>query len=470
MSKILEQIPLIEIHKELFKRKRFNKFASEGGLIHSKQVHALECLTNSTYKEIGYGGAAGGGKSFLGCYWVTMMCLLYPNTSWFVCRQALVDLRHSSSNTFRKVWKKLGLKEIPHYNGTDHYWKFENSSTIVYLSAEHQPRDPNYERFGSREFTGGWFEEAGQVNEIAYEIARSRVGRQMNKEYNLLPKIFSTFNPAKGFIYQRFYKPFKDGTLEPDTVFLPALVTDNPHIGQDYIDNLKSLKNNVQKERLLYGNFDYDDDPNKLYDYDCILNMFSNSFVESGEKYITADIALQGSDKLVIMVWDGMRIEHIYSEAKSEAKQIETKIKELAERYFIPRSNIIYDNDGVGGYLNSYLKHAIPFANGGKPLNGENYQNLKTQCYFKLAEYINENNIYCSNDAYKESITEELDIIAQDNVDSDGKLKIISKEKMKEKLGRSPDFADAIMMRMYFNLKPAAKLNFEDFDYSKLTL
>ena len=35
---------------------------------------------------------------------------------------------------------------------------------------------------------------------------------------------------------------------------------------------------------------------------------------------------------------------------------------------------------------------------------------------------------------------------------SDGKLKIVSKEEIKEQLGRSPDFADTLMMRMWFEL------------------
>lgn len=458
-TKLLKQIKPLDLHIEMFRRGLFTKFASDKDKINQKQIQALQALTGEEYIETFYGGAAGGGKSFIGAYWVTMMSLLYPGTSWFVCRQALVDLRVSVTQTFRKVWKKIGLKDIPAYNGTDHFWRFANGSTIFYLAAEYQPRDPLYERFGSREYTGGWFEEAGQISEIAYESGKSRIGRQLNKEYGLKRKIFCTFNPSKGFIYQYCYKPYRDGKLEPTQTFIPALVTDNPHVGEDYIENLKSLKNKIQKERLLYGNFDYDDDPNKLYNYDCILNIFTNTFVDSGKKYITADIALQGSDRLVIIVWDGFRIEKIYTEDKSSGKGIEEKIKQLAEKYKVPRSHIIYDNDGVGGFLGSYLEGAIPFVNGSKALNDENYQNLKTQCYFKLADYINENKIYCVDATYKEQIVEELDLISQKDPDKDGKLKIIPKETIKEKLGRSPDFADAIMMRMFFELQVTIEPN-----------
>ena len=53
----------------------------------------------------------------------------------------------------------------------------------------------------------------------------------------------------------------------------------------------------------------------------------------------------------------------------------------------------------------------------------------------------------------KESIIEELDVIKQKNPDKWGKLQINTKEEIKQLIWRSPDYADAIAMRMYFELK-----------------
>ena len=44
------------------------------------------------------------------------------------------------------------------------------------------------------------------------------------------------------------------------------------------------------------------------------------------------------------------------------------------------------------------------------------------------------------------------------DVDSDGKLAILPKYKVRELLGRSPDYADALMMRMYFELVPKTNI------------
>ncbi len=40
-------------------------------------------------------------------------------------------------------------------------------------------------------------------------------------------------------------------------------------------------------------------------------------------------------------------------------------------------------------------------------------------------------------------------------MEQDGKLKIVDKEEIKANIGRSPDYADAISMRCWFDLQPS---------------
>ena len=54
-----------------------------------KQHEAYSKLNDTTTKELLYGGAAGGGKSWLGCEWLLVNCLRYPNTKWFIGREEL---------------------------------------------------------------------------------------------------------------------------------------------------------------------------------------------------------------------------------------------------------------------------------------------------------------------------------------------------------------------------------------------
>lgn len=93
----------------------------------------------------------------------------------------------------------------------------------------------------------------------------------------------------------------------------------------------------------------------------------------------------------------------------------------------------------------------------GKTMNPwlkRNYQNLKTQCYFALKDPIDKRLIRLPDVPNKDKIIEELDAMVQIDIDKDAALKILPKDKLKEKLGRSPDDADAIMMRMLFELVP----------------
>jgi hypothetical protein len=62
--------------------------------------------------------------------------------------------------------------------------------------------------------------------------------------------------------------------------------------------------------------------------------------------------------------------------------------------------------------------------------------------------------INSNNPKIKESVLKELEQVRRDKIDKDSKLAILPKEKVKAIIGRSPDFSDAIMMRMYYELRP----------------
>ena len=52
----------------------------------------------------------------------------------------------------------------------------------------------------------------------------------------------------------------------------------------------------------------------------------------------------------------------------------------------------------------------------------------------------------------KQYIIEELEQVRAKNQDKDAKLQIIPKDIVKNLIGRSPDFADSLAMRMYYEI------------------
>lgn len=432
-----------------------------------KQTKALDYLEDATTNEIEYGGGAGGGKSILGCYWQIKRRLKYPGTRGLIGRASLKTLKETTLQSFFEVCRIQGLKSGLHfgYNQQSNIITFSNGSLIFLKDLFQYPSDPNFDELGSLEITDAFVDENNQIVEKAWNIVKSRIRYKLD-ENNLVPKMLGCCNPAKGWIYNKFYKPFKDGTIPNSVKFIQALVGDNPDISQFYRENLLSL-DEVSKQRLLYGNWEYDDDPATLIPYDKILDCFTNEFINEGEGYITADIARFGSDSTVIVLWRGLRCTIIQYRSKS-VSEVAKIIKELQQVYSIPNSRTIADEDGVGGGVVDILKckgfvnNSTSIQNPDAPRNEkgelpkENFVNLKSQCYFKLAEYINKGLVYidCKDIKIKADIIQELEQVKQHNMDKDMKRAILPKDKVKEIIGRSPDFSDALMMRMWFELKP----------------
>lgn len=191
-----------------------------------------------------------------------------------------------------------------------------------------------------------------------------------------------------------------------------------------------------------------------LCSFGSIESLWTNTHAEIGEKYISADIALHGSDKFVLGVWDGFVLIHRLEIAKCDAPEVERVIKSLAERFKVKRSNITYDADGLGSFLRGYLSGAKPFVNGGKVIGDVNYKNLKSQCAYKLSDIINSGEIYINCEVDKSNMMQELECLQSYKLDNEGKIQILPKVEIKEMIGRSPDDLDMLIMRMIFEVTP----------------
>ena len=429
-----------------------------------KQSITLDYLEDDYTNEIIFGGGAGGAKSFLGVYWILKNCLKYPGTRWLIGRRKLKTLKETTLNSFFEVCKLQGVLNGIHFNlnSQTNIIKFYNGSEILLKDLFNYPADPDFDELGSLEITGAFIDEVNQIVLKAWNIVKSRIRFKLD-EYDLIPKILGTCNPSKNWVYQNFYKPSKEGKLEHNKQFIQSLARDNPFISKHYIENLMTLDKN-SRERLLNGNWEADDDPTSLIEYDNILSIFDNTFIEDKDEkhYISCDVARLGSDKAIIMVWRGFEVIKVYEYDLSRINELESVIRGLIQKYKVPNRNIVIDGDGVGGGLVDQFRNSYDFVNGSRALNEENYTNLKSQCYYKLAEMIMDDGIYISDElttTQKENIIIDLEQVKSDNKD-DGKLRIISKSKVKELIGRSPDYSDALMMRMVFTLlpKPIEKL------------
>ena len=423
----------------------------------SKQKQAFNILESKPITEQLYGGAARGGKSWYGCTWQIMRRLAFPESYGLIAREEHTKLTDTTLKTFFKVCSFLELERDKDYkfNGSTSIAEFTNGSHIFFREIKYIPSDPEFDRLGSYDLTDCFLDEAQQIHWKAREILRGRLSVLKGKDWHTTPKMLYTCNPAKNWIYKDFYKPSTENKLDKDKSFISSLPGDNPFTEQSYLDNLAKA-DKVTKQRLLFGNFEYDDDPNLLVEYDAILDLFENNHVQGGIGYISADIAMQGRDKFIVGKWSGFKCTIAVDKPKTDGKEVETDIRKVMNGFNIPSSRVVVDSDGLGAYLEGYIKNVKTFHGGGRPFNSKEYANLKAQCGFILAGMINKREIkvICS-EAQQESIKEEITTcLKRDNVYKDqSKKNLITKDRMTEFLGHSPDYLDMLIMRMVFTFQ-----------------
>lgn len=449
-----------------------------------KQTEAWELIfENEDITELGYGGAAGGGKTRLGWYVAVFgYCEAFAGARFAVGRKELKTLRITTLAELFKIFSELGYKQDVDYtfNAQDNIIRFPNGSEILLLDMAYSPQDPEYTRFGSLNLTAAWVEESNESPEKGIEILKTRVGRNNEFKGVIVKAIFlETFNPNKGHVHRTYYRPWKEGKLPKYRAFIPALPGDNPYLPKAYIEGLKRA-DPTTRARLLEGNFDYDDDATKLMTYDAISDMRTNTlaFKKVPTKYLVNDIARFGGDKIVLGEFKDLMLVGLGVYTYTGTDQTEQYIKDQAADSKIPFSNILSDEDGIGGGVVDHLRGTKGFMGNSRPRDvhdaftgkdlAQNFTNLRSQCYFKLSDLVNERLIGVRLEYFKTNIEgftremalsqieEELDAIKQKpNTGSQSdKLAVVAKVEIKEALGRSPDFADIFMMRMMFEFQP----------------
>lgn len=444
-----------------------------------KQKLAWRKLIDSVTRFILFGGGAGGGKTWLFAEWLLVMAYRYPGSRGFMARNELKRLMNSTYITWAKVCAHHGIpKDDWKLDGKYNVIRFKNGSTIDLLDVAYKPTDPDFDRFGSTEYSHGFGEEIQEWHFKAFDVLKSRIGRHRvivdGQDITPFPKFGLSCNPTKNWARRVFYRPSVEGTLPEDYAFIQALYLDNPHTAEEYGKQLDAISDRANKQRLKEGNWDYEDEGGSLMRYDNIRDMFTNAIVKDGEKYMTVDVARYGRDKTVINVWEGLESvkREVYSGIGTDKVIQIIRDTSAAER--IPYSHILIDEDGVGGGVVDQLPGVKGFVAASSPIptrtmirrqmlpsaniNVEGrqqiaaFQHLKAQCAFKLAELVETHRIACKPAGDQDEIMEDLAQIRQKDMEKDGKLKIVPKDEVREALGRSPDTGDTFIMRAYFEL------------------
>ncbi len=239
-------------------------------------------------------------NSYNGSVWIVSSCLRFENIRAVVGRKTLKSLKESTWNTIRMIVKKWGLVEDVHYrvNNIEGTLTFWNDSVIIMKELADIPSDPNFERFGSSEYTIGFIDEVSEISQRAVEVLFSRL-RWRTHETFMVSKLLLTTNPTTNWVRSRFVQDDNGdkAILREGEFYVPFSVFDNPDIAfrQTYEAALNKISDQATKERLLYGNWDFVESNDMA-----VYNKFD------GVKHLIAGLKERVYDptKPLITVWD----------------------------------------------------------------------------------------------------------------------------------------------------------------------
>jgi hypothetical protein len=206
----------------------------------------------SPYREVGYGGSAGGGKS-AALLAAAIRYIDQPDSNGVIFRRSYPELRNLIRSSLELYPKVGGV-----YNRSQHEWKFPSGAALIFrfVGASEDVYAYQGDAFSFvgwdelTQFPGDAEDALGQPINFAYQYMFSRLRRGVHSKVRL--QIRATYNPGgigHTWIKNRFaINDAGDPSLVKDPItglhraFIPARIKDNPHLaGSEYERSLESL-------------------------------------------------------------------------------------------------------------------------------------------------------------------------------------------------------------------------------------
>lgn len=419
-----------------------------------KQTEALETLEKREVKDLLYGGAKGGGKSYFGCRWSYLQCkqlinlfnltknLEHPIPVGFMGRKRGSDFVKTTLET----WKKSIPPELYRIKSGDREIIIEEKVKIFYGGMD---SEETVHKFNSAEFAFIFIDQAEEMTRTDLALLK---GTLRLKHNDITPafKTLLTANPAPCFLRSDYIlKPPKDGSK----VFIQALPADNPYLPKEYVANLtEAFKHRPELvQAYIFGNWDQLEGSEILIKHSWCNDATDTKIHDNLNRRITvADVARYGDDETVIynMVDCGVIGQSIHGQ--KDTVYTGMKIIEMAAE---GESDIIaIDADGLGGPIVDIVKKLLKDTNvkrtvleihSGvtKDLNPA-YDTKRAEMWFHASRMFADGAVSIPDDPV---LVGQLCSVRYNLNLTSGKSSIEKKSDTKSRMEGSPDRADAII-------------------------
>lgn len=224
--------------------------------------------------EVLYGGAAGGGKSYLLRASAIRWCAEVPGIQVYMFRRTLPDLRDNhlrGPTSFHAMLAPYTENGAVKYRAVENEFEFWNGAVLhlCYCDSEN-----DVEKYRGAEIHVLIIDELTHFSEYQYRFLRSRVriaGLKLPAKYaSRLPRVEAGSNPGSighAWVKRTFIIPkpaLSSWRAEPEEggmlrQFIPARLADNPHLSAEdpqYADRLRGLGADNLVRAMLEGDWD----------------------------------------------------------------------------------------------------------------------------------------------------------------------------------------------------------------------
>ena len=213
------------------------------------------------HRYVAYGGARGGGKSFIAMWMAILLALAFPGIRVCIVRKTLDELRNNY------IYKMIPiLYGIAKYNKSEKIFVFPNGSTIKF---EYCACESDLDHFQGAEYDVMFIDEACLLmEEWIDKIDACTRGVHFHPQTGLpIPRKFpnrtyymlNPGGPSHAYFKRLFIdRRYQDREIPENYSFIQALVTDNKVLMEqnpDYINTLMRLPPKIRKA-WLYGEWD----------------------------------------------------------------------------------------------------------------------------------------------------------------------------------------------------------------------
>lgn len=410
-------------------------------------------------KYVLYGGAKGGGKSWLLCVWIFVKAATKKGNKLFFCRKRSVDF----TNTTLETWRKAIPASLYRINEQKKKIYIPFSKSVIDFGGLDDPL--LVQSLNSAEYAHIGVDQAEEIERDQFSMLIGTMRHKLPDGSDPIRQIRLTANPAQCWLKDYFIM-----NPEPDTRYIQALPTDNPELPDDYVASLRQAFKHRPALLEAYLNGSWDD----LSANDtCIRGKWIEEAKQKKygknviKRVVVNDPAITGDENVCFLMEQAGNIYYKADELIIEHKRpIETAALLAAYRKRTQAQLIAVDSIGIGSGvvdgLNQLEEPILAINSSSKPTSQHlqlKYANLRAQMWWEAADKFAESKVALPSDDYE--LARQLGSVRFDPTGV-GKLLVQDKQEIKKLLGRSPDRADAFVMGL-FALDYVSRLDYGEY-------